>query len=184
MRSTMWRTVIGYLLLAAVAAFILQALLRLKFPLVERLQAKTLYSALTGAAIFALLVYQWPLASWWPYWPRFRDRNVHSRGVQHRIRTLCCSACSRSFSARGRFWAKVRKYQVVELDLANTDPWLGRVDRSSLQVHANDFPKHHAHIFLTLGELPERGSDLGWGQNRSRDLVQQRLEDVVVTSVN
>ena len=48
MRSTMWRTVIGYLLLAAVAAFILQALLRLKFPLVERLQAKTLYSSNRG----------------------------------------------------------------------------------------------------------------------------------------
>jgi ferredoxin-NADP reductase/CRP-like cAMP-binding protein len=60
-RSTMWRTVIGYLLLAAVAAFILQALLDLKFPLLERLQAKTVYSALTGAAIVALLVYQWQL---------------------------------------------------------------------------------------------------------------------------
>jgi ferredoxin-NADP reductase len=35
-RSTMWRTVIGYLLLAAVAAFILQALLDLKFRLRQR----------------------------------------------------------------------------------------------------------------------------------------------------
>jgi ferredoxin-NADP reductase len=60
-RSTVWRTVIGYLLLAAVAAFILQALLDLRFPLLERLQAKTFYSALTGAALVALLVYQWQL---------------------------------------------------------------------------------------------------------------------------
>jgi hypothetical protein len=32
--------------------------------------------------------------------------------------------------------------------------------------------------------LPERGSDLRWSKNRRRNLVQEGLEDVVVTSVN
>jgi hypothetical protein len=75
-------------------------------------------------------------------------------------------------------------YQVIERDLANTHPWLRHVDRPRVQVNPDDFAKHHADILLTFGKLPERGSDLGWSQNRRRDLVQEGLEDVVVAAVD
>jgi hypothetical protein len=61
MRPTVGRTVTGYLLLVGVTAFILQARLDFKFSLLQSWQAKTFYSVLTGAAIVALLVYQWQL---------------------------------------------------------------------------------------------------------------------------
>jgi ferredoxin-NADP reductase len=56
------RTVTGYVLLAACAAFVLQALLVLRIPALEKLQASMSYSALTGAALVGLIIWQWQLA--------------------------------------------------------------------------------------------------------------------------
>jgi hypothetical protein len=42
----------------------------------------------------------------------------------------------------------------------------------------------YADVFLLLLQLPNRGGDVGGRQNRSRHLVKQRLEDVVVAAVD
>jgi hypothetical protein len=56
------RRLAGYGLLIAMAAFVVQALLGIKWPLFNRLQATTAYSALTGTALLVLLMLQWRLA--------------------------------------------------------------------------------------------------------------------------
>ena len=54
MPSQRQRTIVGYLTLAAVAAFIAQAFLVPQRPLLHRLQTSILYSALTGLAVILL----------------------------------------------------------------------------------------------------------------------------------
>jgi ferredoxin-NADP reductase len=56
------RRLAGYGLLIAIAAFVVQALLGIKWPLLDRLQATTAYSALTGTGLLVLLMLQWRLA--------------------------------------------------------------------------------------------------------------------------
>src|SRR5262249_58914394 len=56
------RWLVGYGLLAAVVLFVVQALLGIKWPLLDRLQATTAYSALTGTGLLVLLMLQWRLA--------------------------------------------------------------------------------------------------------------------------
>jgi hypothetical protein len=56
------RRLAGYGLLIAMAAFVVQALLGIKWPLFNRLQATAAYSALTGTALLVLLMLQWRLA--------------------------------------------------------------------------------------------------------------------------
>jgi uncharacterized membrane protein YeaQ/YmgE (transglycosylase-associated protein family) len=56
------RTLLGYVLLAAIGCFAAQALFGLKWPLLELLQTKKVYSAITGTALFMLLMLQWRLA--------------------------------------------------------------------------------------------------------------------------
>ncbi len=62
MPSQRQRTIIGYLTLAAVAAFIAQAFLVPQMPLLHRLQTSILYSALTGVAVILLALLQWRLS--------------------------------------------------------------------------------------------------------------------------
>src|SRR5262249_41916962 len=52
------RRLAGYGLLFALAAFFVQALLGIKWPLFDRLQATTAYSALTGSGLLVLLMLQ------------------------------------------------------------------------------------------------------------------------------
>jgi flavin-dependent oxidoreductase len=56
------RAVMGYGMLIVLAAFVAQALLGITWPLLDRLQAATAYSALTGTALLGLLMLQWRLA--------------------------------------------------------------------------------------------------------------------------
>jgi ferredoxin-NADP reductase/CRP-like cAMP-binding protein len=55
------RRLVGYGLLLAIAAFVIQALIGIKWPLLARLQATTVYSALTGSGLLGLLMLQWHL---------------------------------------------------------------------------------------------------------------------------
>jgi ferredoxin-NADP reductase len=55
------RRTMGYWLLFALAAYVVQASLGVKWPLLDRLQAITTYSALTGTALLVLLCMQWHL---------------------------------------------------------------------------------------------------------------------------
>jgi len=55
------RRVLGYGLLVAVAAFVLQALIGVNWPVLDKLQATTAYSALTGTGLLGLLLLQWHL---------------------------------------------------------------------------------------------------------------------------
>jgi ferredoxin-NADP reductase len=55
------RRTIGYGLLLALAAYVVQALLGIKWPLLDRLQATISYSALTGTGLLVLLCMQWHL---------------------------------------------------------------------------------------------------------------------------
>jgi hypothetical protein len=57
------RQTVGYWLLFALAAYVVQAVLGVKWPLLERLQATTTYSALTGTGLLVLLCLQWQLGS-------------------------------------------------------------------------------------------------------------------------
>src|SRR5262249_59033606 len=63
------RRLAGYALLITIAAFVVQALLGIKWPLFDRLQATTIYSAVTGTGLLALLIVQWRL-------PYFRCRHA------------------------------------------------------------------------------------------------------------
>jgi ferredoxin-NADP reductase/CRP-like cAMP-binding protein len=63
------RWLVGYGLLAAVLLFVIQALIGIKWPLLDRLQATTAYSALTGSALLVLLILQWHLG-----YVRWRNR--------------------------------------------------------------------------------------------------------------
>ena len=74
--------------------------------------------------------------------------------------------------------------QIIEPDFVNADPGAGGVDRSRAYVYAGDFGEHHADILLPLGELPDRGGDLRRRENGGRDLVKQRLENVVIAPVD
>jgi hypothetical protein len=60
--SPMKRKLVGYGLLVVIAAFITQAMLGLKWPLLDRLQATAAYSAVTGTGLLMLLMLQWRLA--------------------------------------------------------------------------------------------------------------------------
>ena len=51
-------------------------------------------------------------------------------------------------------------------------------------VDAGDLGQHHVEILLLDGELPDRCGDLGRCENGSRHLIEQRLENVVVASVD
>jgi ferredoxin-NADP reductase len=55
------RRTMGYWLLFALAAYVVQAALGVKWPLLDRLQAMTIYSALTGIGLLVLLCMQWHL---------------------------------------------------------------------------------------------------------------------------
>ena len=55
------RTIVGYVTLAAIAAFIAQALLVAEWPLLHRLQTNIVYSALTGVGLALLAMLQWRL---------------------------------------------------------------------------------------------------------------------------
>ena len=59
----------GYALLLAIAAFVIQGMFGIQWPLLARLQATMTYSALTGAALIVLLLLQWHLG-----YVRLRDR--------------------------------------------------------------------------------------------------------------
>jgi ferredoxin-NADP reductase len=56
------RRLLGYLLLAAIAAFVIQALVGIEWPLLRRLQTSTTWKALTGTALLVLMTLQWRLA--------------------------------------------------------------------------------------------------------------------------
>lgn len=62
MPSQRQRTIVGYLTLAAVAAFVAQAFLVPQMPLLHRLQTSIVYSALTGVAVILLALLQWRLS--------------------------------------------------------------------------------------------------------------------------
>ncbi len=62
MPSQRQRTIVGYLTLAAVAAFVFQAFFVAQWPLLHRLQTSILYSALTGVAVILLALLQWRLS--------------------------------------------------------------------------------------------------------------------------
>lgn len=63
------RRIVGYALLLAIAAFVIQGMFGIQWPLLARLQATMTYSALTGAALIVLLLLQWHLG-----YVRLRDR--------------------------------------------------------------------------------------------------------------
>ena len=60
----------------------------------------------------------------------------------------------------------------------------GSVDSSRLQIQAGHFGEQHTDISLLASKLPDRSSDLGWRKNCGRNLVEQRLEDVVIAPVD
>jgi len=71
---------LGYGLLLAIAAFVVQALLGFEWPLLDRLQATTTYSALTGGGLLMLILLQWRLG-----YVRWRSRGAQSRAYGQHI---------------------------------------------------------------------------------------------------
>jgi ferredoxin-NADP reductase/CRP-like cAMP-binding protein len=67
------RRLVGYGLLLAIAAFVIQALIGIKWPVLARLQATTAYSALTGSGLLVLLLLQWHLG-----YVRWRNRALET----------------------------------------------------------------------------------------------------------
>jgi hypothetical protein len=54
----------------------------------------------------------------------------------------------------------------------------------STEVDAFNLGQQHAKVFLLRLELPDRRRYLGWRQDCGGDLVQERLENMVVTPVD
>ena len=70
---------------------------------------------------------------------------------------------------------------VFEFSVANAGA--NHLDDASRGVDVLDLGQQHADIFLLRLELANRRGDLGRRQHGGRDLIQKRLEDVVIAPV-
>jgi hypothetical protein len=57
------------------------------------------------------------------------------------------------------------------------------IDRD-FRSHASYFGQHYTEILLLLGELPNRRGDLGRGKNCRGHLIEERLEDMMVSPID
>jgi hypothetical protein len=74
--------------------------------------------------------------------------------------------------------------QEVEGDLAASRWRIGQVDRARTQIDGRDLRQHHREILLSLLDLTNGRGDLGRREDRGRHLVEKRLKDVMIASID
>jgi hypothetical protein len=77
-----------------------------------------------------------------------------------------------------------REDQIVEWNDPRPDAVAANGDRAGFQVEVGDFGQHHRQVLLLTGELPDRRRDFGRREDRGCHLIQQWLENVVITPVD
>src|SRR5262249_38213890 len=77
-----------------------------------------------------------------------------------------------------------RDHQEVELEFSNANPRASDLDGTKSQVDAPNLGQQHAEVLLPRLQLPDRSRYFGWRQDSGGDLVEERLKDMVVTSVD
>ena len=75
-------------------------------------------------------------------------------------------------------------HQEVVLEFSTANPRANNLDGASSEIDAPDLGQQHAEVLLFRLKLTDRRRYLGWRQNGGGDLVQQRLEDMVITPVD
>ena len=75
-------------------------------------------------------------------------------------------------------------YQVIERYVLQAQAVTFNLDQTRLKVQVLDFPPKHRQILLLLRKFTNWDSDLGRSKDGRRDLVQKRLENVMITPVD
>jgi hypothetical protein len=75
-------------------------------------------------------------------------------------------------------------HQIIERYFSGSDDRAQSVERAGVQIHAGNFGHRYGKVLLLLGELPNRGGDFGWRETGCRYLIEQRLEDVMISPID
>src|SRR5277367_517542 len=75
-------------------------------------------------------------------------------------------------------------HQEVVLELSTANSRANCLDDASSQVDALNLRQQHAEVLLFRLKLSDWRRYLGWRQNGSRDLVKERLENVMIAPVD
>jgi hypothetical protein len=76
------------------------------------------------------------------------------------------------------------EHKIIERDLPRSNDRADRVERPGGQIDMGHFRHHHGKILLLLGELPNWHGDRRWRENRRRHLIEQRLENMVISPID
>jgi hypothetical protein len=71
-------------------------------------------------------------------------------------------------------------HQEVVLEFSRTYSWAIYIDGPSSQVDALNLGPQYAEVLLFRFKLPDRRRYLGGGQNSGGDLIQERLENMMI----
>ena len=58
------------------------------------------------------------------------------------------------------------------------------VDKPCVFINCADFAKNYGRISLILQKPPDRRCDSRWRKHRCRDLIEQRLKEIVICSID
>ena len=73
--------------------------------------------------------------------------------------------------------------QKVVFEFSAANAWASHLDGASRRIDALDLGQQHSDVFLLRLELAKRRGNLGRRQHRGRDLIQKRLEDMVIAPI-
>src|SRR5580698_327365 len=62
--------------------------------------------------------------------------------------------------------------------------FIASIDKLRVFINPADFAKKYGRISLTLQKSPDRGCDLSRRKHRCRHLIEQRLKEVMIRSIN
>ena len=61
---------------------------------------------------------------------------------------------------------------------------IASVDKLCVFIDSADFAQKYGRVSLILQKSPDRRCDLSWRKHRCRHLIEQRLKEVVIRSIN
>ena len=75
-------------------------------------------------------------------------------------------------------------HQIVKVYLLDPDARTIGVNGSGSQIDADNFSQKHGNIRLLSFKLPNRSRHLGRREDRCRHLIEQRLENVMIATID
>jgi hypothetical protein len=75
-------------------------------------------------------------------------------------------------------------HQEVVVEFSTADPGANSLDGARPHIDALNLSEQYAEVFLFCFELPDRRRYLGWRQYGGGGLIQERLKDVMIATVN